>query len=428
MTDLSLILHYTKLARTALSVVAGALDTDPLTRRVNLRVVPDTSALATTIERACAAGERVLVAWSFYSPQFPETVVELERVRRETSAADVIHLAGGPHATAEPAQTLRSGFDLVAMGEGEQVIVDLCRALLQDRPLAAIRGLAFMRAGECVRNGRGAAIDLDSFPPFSSQQRKLGPIEITRGCIYACKFCQTPFVNKARFRHRSVENVCRYARLMQSYGLRDLRFISPSALSYGSQDESVNFDAIEELLSGVREVLGPEGRIFFGTFPSEVRPEHVTPNALTLLRRYVDNDTLIIGGQSGSQRMLDASRRGHSVEAIVRAVRLSAQFGFTPNVDLLYGMPGETEDDAAATRALAQRLAKLGARIHSHTFMPLPGTPFRNAPAGRVDVLTQQQLAELTARGKAYGQWQSQQELAARLVRLREEIDPDRQR
>ena len=163
-----------------------------------------------------------------------------------------------------------------------------------------------------------------------------------------------------------------------------VRFTTPTAFSYGSDDENVRLDRIEALLAAVRGTMGKEGKIFFGTFPSEVRPEHVSREALAVLKRYVDNDNHIIGGQSGSQRVLDAANRGHSVEAIEAAAELCLEAGFLPKVDFIFGLPGETPDDMEASLGLAERLARRGARIHGHTFMPLPGTPLRAAPQGQV--------------------------------------------
>jgi len=49
--------------------------------------------------------------------------LDLERVKARAPGA--LHLAGGVHASAEPLQTLRAGFDLVAVGEGESTAVRL---------------------------------------------------------------------------------------------------------------------------------------------------------------------------------------------------------------------------------------------------------------------------------------------------------------
>ena len=78
----------------------------------------------------------------------------------------------------------------------------------------------------------------------------------------------------------------------------------------------MNLGAVEALLAACREELGPTRRLYFGTFPSEVRPEHVSQEALAVLKKYVDNDNLIIGGQSGSDVVLKHSKRCHDVEAI----------------------------------------------------------------------------------------------------------------
>ena len=60
----------------------------------------------------------------------------------------------------------------------------------------------------------------------------------------------------------------------------------------------------------------------------------------------------------------------------------------------------------------------MGAKIHNHTFMPLPGTPFRNQKAGQIDEAVKQQIVELTTTGKAYGKWSGQITIAKDLERL----------
>jgi len=223
---------------------------------------------------------------------------------------------------------------------------------------------------------------------------------------------------KARFRHRSVGNVREHIRCMQRDGIRYMRFVTPTCLSYGSSDTSVNLDAVEELLAAVREEM-PDGRIYFGTFPSECRPEHISEAALRVLRKYVDNDALVIGGQSGSERLLAATHRGHGVEDVVRAVKLCVAAGFRPDVDLLLGLPGETDEDRALTVALARKLVDLGAKIHSHAFMPLPGTPLRGATPALIDAATQRALERMESSGAMHGQWRRHREISGELVALR---------
>lgn len=401
--------------RYAFNVLAGALRDAPATRdELRLEFPRRPQALLEATRTALERGERVLVAWSFYSASFEECAEELAWLR-EHAPGPWTALAGGVHATAEPLEVLEAGFELAALGEGEHTVLELARALVEGAPLHATAGVAHLEGGQLIRTGRAQPVlELDRFAPFDPARRRFGAIEITRGCIYACSFCQTPFLAKARFRHRSSANVAHWAGEMARAGLRDVRFISPTSLSYGSATESVALDAIEELLARVREAIGPQRRLFFGTFPSEVRPEHVTPQALAVLRRYVDNDNLVIGGQSGSQRVLDATHRGHDVESIERAVHVCRAAGFEPNVDFLLGLPGEQPDDTRATLELMERLALLGARIHAHTFMPLPGTPLRAAAPGRVEAAPRRRLESLEGAGQLFGQWRRQEQIAQR--------------
>ena len=200
--------------------------------------------------------------------------------------------------------------------------------------------------------------------------------------------------------------------------VRYLRFLTPTCLSYGSPDTSVNLAAVEELLAAVREEM-PEGKIYFGTFPSECRPEHVTRESLRVLKKYLDNRTLVIGGQSGSERTLRETHRGHGVAEIIEAVRLSVEAGFLPNVDLLLGLPGETAEDRALSLQLARKLIGLGARIHSHAFMPLPGTPLRGATPAEIEPATLREMERMESAGAMYGQWRRHVQVAQQLVTLR---------
>jgi B12-binding domain/radical SAM domain protein len=377
--DVCVVVRYRKAVTYGVHALMAALEAAGADCEVRLGTSPAECAARITD----AAADRVLVLWSFYSPDAEAMAAELNDVRTlvpSQMSSRVLHIAGGVHATAEPQHVLDSGWDLGAVGEGESVILALVAALRGEAPLTSVPGLVVRDGdGVALRTPAAPQLPLDAFASFPSGRRFVGPVELTRGCRYTCRFCQTPFMFGGRFRHRSVDSVREHVRRIASYGLRDVRFITPTSLSYGSPGPGPDLAAVEELLSGVRADLPPHGRIFFGSFPSEVRPEHVTQEAMRLLRRYVANDNIIIGAQSGSDAVLAAAGRGHDVESVRAAVRIAIECGFRPNVDFIFGMPGE---DAAAQQAsldLAGELAGLGARIHAHAFMPLPGTPWRDA-------------------------------------------------
>jgi B12-binding domain/radical SAM domain protein len=283
-----------------------------------------------------------------------------------------------------------------------------------------VPGIASLTSdGQLRKNGRAERIVLDDFPPFGPAHDRFGPIEITRGCIYACRFCQTPYFAGANFRHRSVANVREWARYLVGRGFRDFRFLTPTSLSYGTATAEPDLAAVEALLAGVREEIGPERKLWFGTFPSEVRPEHVSDASLRLLKKWVSNKALIVGGQSGSDRVLAASARGHDAAAVERAVVLCVEHGFVPHVDFLLGLPEETPVDVEATLQLMDRLVARGAKVHGHTFLPLPGTPFRKAAAGALTDEVRRRLRNLASKGQLYGQWEQQEATAQQMVDVR---------
>jgi B12-binding domain/radical SAM domain protein len=403
-----LVLLYRRTSRHALNVLLGAVEVHPATQAIPCTMVEGVERLAHAIDVSAAAGRRPVVAWSFYSAGFATVAGELGWLR-ERSGARAIHLAGGPHASAAPEEVLRAGFDVVVVGEGEETLPALLARLEADQGLDGLPGLAWLEDGRMRRTARARAVELDAFPPCAPRARRIGPIEITRGCPWACRFCQTPFLFRARFRHRSLSEVRRWVRFHRDIATRDLRFLSPSALSWGSQGAGCDLDAVESLLAGAREEAGPGRRIFFGSFPSELRPEHVSARAVAVIRRHCDNRTVIVGAQSGSERMLAAMGRGHGVEEVLRAVALCREGELEPSVDVILGLPGEQEEDRIATRALVERVAALGARVHAHAFMPLPGSPWAAERPGHVDAGTRGLLVRLEAEGCAHGQWRAQE-------------------
>jgi B12-binding domain/radical SAM domain protein len=391
------------------NALVAAVQAHPSTRGVPVEVARSPAEVAAAAARARAAGHAPVIGWSFHTASAAAVAAELAAVRAALGDGPALHLAGGAHPSGAPAATLRMGFDLVAVGEGEETLPGVLGALAGGGDPRSVPGLAWLEAGRLRSSGRAPPVDLGAVPALWRGDARVAPrvgaIELTRGCVWACRFCQTPYLHRARFRHRPLLEVRRAIRVLREVRPNlDVRFITPSALSWGSPDGGCDLDAIEALLAAAREEAGAR-RVMLGTFPSELRPEHVSPRALALLRRWCDNRVLILGGQSGSDRLLAEMGRGHGAEVVTRAAALAVEGGFRPSVDFVFGLPGETEADREATRRQLAALARLGARVHAHAFDPLPGTPWARAPAGRIDLETRSLLGRLHAGGRAYGDW-----------------------
>lgn len=413
--DLAVVLVGNRRNWNSLGALAGALEVDA--RFESLEVVFASPAGAPALTRTLAARfGQVVAGFSFTTLDLAQVATQVADLRGALPSElrpKVTLVAGGPHATAAWRSTLALGFDYAVVGEGEAAFPELLMYLGdRERPPCRIPGVAYRAAdGAFVHNGWAPRISLERYPPFSVRYRHQGPIEISRGCRHRCRFCATPYLTGRHVRHRPLAQVIRYVESCLRHGLDQVRFIAPNSFAYGSDDDAPRIDLLGELLRTTSELAGRENT-FLGSFPSEVRPESVTPEAVELVARYCGNDNLVIGAQSGSQRMLDRMRRGHSVADILRAVQVVSAGGLRANVDIIFGLPGETAEDRLETLRLIDQLAARGARIHSHTFLPLPGAPWARCPLGTIDEATARHLGALAGQGLQYGSWQAQAERA----------------
>ncbi len=395
----------------SVAALTGALEVDPRTSALPLGFIWQDERLIPRLDALAMETDQLVVALSFATADVPDTVALITDLRALRFTPFVI--AGGPHPSARPAEVLLLGVDAVVVGEGEAVLPALLERLTAGASPTGLPGVAVLAGeGHLLQGPRPQPIDLDAYPPLGVAHRRFGPIEITRGCPSACTFCQTSFLFGGKMRHRSVESVVAGVREAIAQGYSYVRFVTPNAFAYQSEDsgQALNLDAIEHLLRGTADLVGKE-RVFFGTFPSEVGPETVTREGVALVRRYCGNDNLIFGAQSGSDRMLRRLRRRHTVADVYHAAEVIAAGGLTPVVDLIFGLPGEEAEDVAATLRLMEDLVAIGAILHTHTFMPLPGTPLENAPPGRVDPALHPLLDRLASQGHQIGQWRRQEEI-----------------
>ncbi len=413
---IALILYYSKNNIYSFNALIGALESDEIASDIDIFFISEKNELSKSIEKAISRYKKVILAISFFTTQLWE-INNLIKPLKKHFKQKLIFIAGGPHPTGDALGTLKIGFDVVVRGEGEETFIELVHKIKDDESYSEIKGIGFVNEKkEHVFTDRRNKIDLNKYPPFPFFNKRFGAIEITRGCPYACYFCQTPQLLGTRPRHRSIESICKYVEIMKEENLTDIRFITPNAFSYGSiNGKNLNLSKLEELLLNVKEIIKPEGRIFLGSFPSEVRPEHVTEESLALILKYADNDNIIIGAQSGSQKVLDACNRAHTIEDIYRSVTLTINSGLKAYVDFIFGLPNENEDDIMMTINVMKDLTNLGARIHTHSFIPLPMTTFAKSPVKKMDKNLLKTIDSLTAAGRAFGSWKKQEKIAEKI-------------
>ena len=411
----SLLLRYTKWNKYSFAALIGALEVN--TRLKNLKVSFLTNVFQ-DIQQALDEEGFCIVAYSILSTQFLNVKEEVKKIR-EKFKDSVFLVAGGPHVTARPKQVLEAGFNVAVIGEGEKSFPELLYKISEGENWRNIPGIAFLESPDKLQlNPPEKIVNLDDFPPFSPKYGLFSPIEISRGCPFGCKMCQTSRIFGFKMRHRSIECIVKWVKIAVKRGYDKMWFISPNSFAYGSSSgRKPEPEKIEKLLKSISEVEGLKG-IYFGTFPSEVRPEFVTKEVLDVVSKYVANDRIIVGAQSGSQRILNIINRGHTVEDVFLAVDNLIDYGFVPDIDLIFGFPFENDEDRKLTLDMIKYLISKGCRIHAHIFMPLPGTPFENYPPGKIDSKTKKVLGDLARRGLLYGSWAVQEKHAIMLSKL----------
>ncbi len=344
------------------------------------------------------AGDAVL--FSFQSTDWKKAWKDLKQLPPGT-----IKVAGGAHPSGLPLHSLDMGFDYVFCGEGEEHILSLLNFLDgKAEPPPCLWSKDFQ--GSVCRG-----VDIEKFPPF--EERLPIPIEITRGCPFLCSYCQTPRLFGRRMRHRSPEKVALWAGKLVARGIKDIRFITPNGLGYGGRG-GAQPEKVLALLKLLKERY-PEARLYFGSFPSEFRPEHISLALLRALRPLVSNRRIIFGAQSGSPEVLRRIRRGHTVDDIIRATEASVKAGFRPEVDFIFGLPFDEESQSLK---LMKRLVEMGARIHAHYFLPLPSTPLALQRPRPLSSAFVREVERLTGSGQLFGQWKKQMQLSTELHRL----------
>ena len=407
------VIWYSKPNRYSFAVLVGAMEVVPELRDVPIHIVSKYPKIEAVIKEILGRKSVPVVAFSLFSTHRKKIFSIIEALKHQFQS-QIIIVAGGPHPTAKPQDLLDHGANYVIRGEGEEsfpkFIKDLNKGTMN---LHKIPGLCWLSPqGKVLQNKRNPPVNLNHYPPFAPQHLIFSPFEISRGCPGGCKYCQVTPLFGRKMRHREVEKLDHAARKAVKMRYRRLWLLSPNSFAYGSRDGiTPNPTATATLLEALTSI--PKlSQVYFGTFPSEVRPDSVTQEMLEILSRYAANRNIIVGAQTGSDRLLQYIGREHTVNDIIAALSLITDAEMTADVDFIFGLPSENADDQERTRMLINQIVKQGHRIHAHTFLPLPGTAFELQPPGEVDGKTRQLLGTLSRNKQVYGSWSHQVLLA----------------
>jgi histone acetyltransferase (RNA polymerase elongator complex component) len=157
------------------------------------------------------------------------------------------------------------------------------------------------------------------------------------GCPHRCIFCRQETITSQTRPLKMAEVRDSIERAIHSPGFDPLT--KPEVAFYGGTFTGLPEKRMEELLDTVKPYIR-KGLI--NSIRISTRPDFLYERHMEFLR---DSgvSTVEIGAQSMDDRVLGLSKRGHSAEDTIRAVRLLRQYGFKVGIQLMPGLPGDSE-------------------------------------------------------------------------------------
>jgi tRNA-2-methylthio-N6-dimethylallyladenosine synthase len=227
-----------------------------------------------------------------------------------------------------------------------------------------------------------AQIDV-SFPEIEKFDRLPEPraegaaafVSIMEGCSKYCTFCVVPYTRGEEI-SRPFEQVLAEVRSLANRGVREVTLLGQNVNAYaGTMDDGAVAD-LATLIHFVAAHPGIERIRFTTSHPLEFND--------SLIEAYANvpklNNLLHLPVQSGSDRILAAMKRGHTVLEYKQKLRKlrAVRPDISISTDIIVGFPGETDEDFAATLSL---IADAGFdQSFSFLYSRRPGTPAAALP------------------------------------------------
>lgn len=282
---------------------------------------------------------------------------------------------GGPHVTITDDQFLlqHPEVDVVVKGEGEQTIVELARYVTGTKNLNDVAGIAFNSKGQVVHTANRPCIqNLDDLPypayhyfPLIKYRifKKIGvPILTSRGCSSSCSFCLIPQIAGNNFRARSPASVLNELQALKERYHIDFVTFNDEIFTYDKQ-------RVLDFCSGIKQ------RKIKVPWDCQTRVDLISKELLNAMKE-ANCQSINFGVESANQGLLNAMKKGTTVQQNAAAIRMAKESGLSVTVSLVIGYPGETDQTIHQTIDFIKRTEPDDLYLFLAT--PFPNTQLRD--------------------------------------------------
>ena len=313
-----------------------------------------------------------VIGFSTICSSYPLTLRIAERVKSAYPSCTAI--LGGPQASVVDCSTMEtfSFIDCVIRGEAERTLLPVLAALASREGLGLIPGITYRNGTDICRNPNAPAIEnLDSLPmpafhlcPHLKASRYI-PLELGRGCPFACTFCSTNDFFRRNFRLKSPAIM-----IAQMRAIRDTYQIS-------------TFDLIHDMFTVDRKrviafceaLLATEEAFYWNC---SARTDCIDEELIELMES-AGCRGIFFGIETGSQRLQHIINKRLNLEQAMKMIECNNAHHIRTAVSLISGFPDEIRDDLRGTVSFfIDSLRYDYAEPQFHILAPLAETPIEH--------------------------------------------------